>query len=114
MKGVWLRFLGTAAALPLAAWVLPGVQASSAQLALLAGLVLAALYLVIRPIAKLIAAPIDLFSFGIVGVLVDTGLVGLTAAMFGGLRIAGFWWTVAVAGIVCLLRMVFGRIVAET
>lgn len=111
MTGVVLRFLATVLAVPVAVWLLPGVHASSAEMALLAGVLLGLAFLVLRPLIKLLLVPLNCLTFGLVGFIADIGLVYLAAGSFRGITIEGFWWTVAVALLVWVLRETLGRLV---
>lgn len=113
MKGVAFRFCGALFALPLAAWLLPGVYAENGQIVWIAGALLGLIYLILRPLAKLILSPFNCLTFGIVGFLVDVGLVSLAAAWMPGFSIDGFWWTVAVALIVMVLRELLGSLAKD-
>lgn len=104
------RFCGTLVAVPLAAWLLPGVHASGNEIAWIAGVLLGLIYLVLRPLIKLLLSPFNCLTFGLVGFLVDIGLVNLVANWLGGIAIDGFWWSVLVALIVAVCREGAGRL----
>lgn len=109
MTGVVFRFCATVVSMPLAAWLLPGVHAANSQIAWIAGVLLGILYLLLRPLAKLLLSPFNCLTFGIVGFLVDVGFVGLAARWMPGFTIDGFWWTVLVSLVVSVLREFIGR-----
>lgn len=104
MKGAMYRFCACVVAMPVAAWILPGVHTAGAQVAWVAGLLLGLIYLVLRPLAKLVLLPFNCLTFGIVGFLVDVLLVQLAAWWMPGFAINGFLWAVLAAVIVSLLR----------
>lgn len=109
MTGALFRFCGTMAAIPLAAWLLPGVHASM-EAAWIAGVLLAFLFLIARPLFKLLLSPFNCLTFGLVGILLDIGLVGLAARWMPGVTIDGYLWTAATALIVIALREMLGRL----
>ena len=104
MKGAMFRFCGCVAAMPIAAFFLPGVHTADARTAWIAGAFLGFIYLVLRPIAKLILLPFTCFTFGILGFVVDVLLVRLAAQWMPGFEIDGFWWALLAAIVVSLLR----------
>ncbi len=108
MRGTLYRFAGSALSLPVAAWLLPGVHTQNAVTAWLAGLILALIYLVIRPVAKLILTPFNCLTFGILGFVVDALFVLLAASWMPGFAIDGFWWAVATAMIAEVIRGLAG------
>lgn len=110
MRGLLFRFCGTLVALPVAAWLLPGVHAVNNEIAWIAGVVLGLIYLVLRPLAKLLLSPFNCLTLGVVGFLVDVGLVNLATGWLGGFTIDGFWWSVAVALVVFVFREGAGRL----
>lgn len=114
MTGVLFRFCGTMLAIPLAAWLLPGVHVSGMETAWVAGVLLAMLFLVLRPLAKLLLVPFNCLTFGILGLLLDVGLVALAARWMPGLYIDGFLWTLVTAAIVWIAREGLGRLGGAT
>lgn len=110
MTAVLFRFCGTVAAMPLCAWLLPGVHAASNELAWITGILLGLLYLFLRPFVKLILAPFNCLTLGMVGFLVDIGFVNLASNWLRGFTIDGFWWSLAAALAVSLCREGAGRL----
>jgi putative membrane protein len=90
-----VRILINAIALIAAVQLVPGIRAPNELWQLL---VVAAIFGVInaylRPIVKLLSLPLTLFAFGLVGFIVNTGLLLLLAFVSGqldlGFRIAGW------------------------
>ena len=104
MKGAMYRFCGCVVSMPVAAWLLPGVHTANAETAWVAGLFLGLIYLILRPLAKLILLPFNCLTFGILGFVIDVLLVQLAAWWMPGFLIDGFLWAVLVAVIVSFLR----------
>ena len=110
MKGIAFRFAGCVIAMPVAAWLLPGVHTANAEAAWVAGVLLGGIYLVLRPIAKLLLTPLNCLSFGILGFLVDAAFVLLAAEGMTGFRVDGFLWALATSLIVSALREALGHL----
>lgn len=110
MTGAMFRFCGTMVSIPLAAWLFPGVWAESYTTAWIAGVLLAFVFLLLRPLVKLLLSPFNCLTFGLVGLLADVGLVYLIAEWMPGIHINGFAWIAATAVLVMLLREGLGRL----
>jgi len=97
------------AAVPLCAEFLPGVHSQSIHFSLIAGAVLALIYLVLRPLVKLVTKVFSILTLGLLSVFVDAWLVQLCVSMMnGGLVVDSFWWAAAVALGVNTLRLLVG------
>lgn len=110
MTGTLFRFIGCVIAMPVAAWLLPGVHTADAQTAWMAGALLGVIYLLLRPIAKLLISPLNCLSFGILGFVVDVAFVLLAARWMTGFQVDGFWWAAATSIIVAVLREGCGKL----
>jgi putative membrane protein len=110
MKGMAFRFCGCVVAMPLCAWLLPGVHATDPTSAWMMGIVLGLLYLLLRPIAKLILTPFNCLTFGLLGFVVDALLVQLAARQMDSFSIDSFWWALAASLVVTLLRESLGKL----
>ncbi len=108
--GVLMRFLACVIAMPVSAWLLPGVHAASNEAALLAGLLLGVVYLVVRPLVKLIVSPFNCLTFGIIGFVVDVLFVQFFAGRMAGFTVDSFWWAAAASIVVSVLREVMGKL----
>lgn len=107
MFGVFMRFAVTVAAIPLCATYYPGVHMQDLPAALLAGAVLGLLYALIRPVARLLLKVINFLTLGLLYVVLDTWLVWTATTMYPeAVTVDNFWWAVAIAGSVNVVRMV--------
>ncbi|MEG0740881.1 MAG: phage holin family protein [Clostridia bacterium] len=98
MAGILLRFLVTAAAVPLCGYLMDGVAVVEYGNAIVVGLVLAVIYTALRPVMRLILSVINFCTLGLVNIAVDAWLVW-TAADFvkNSVLFENFWWALAVA-----------------
>ena len=110
LSGV-LRFAVTVAAVPLCAQYLPGVHMTDWTKAVMIGAILAVLYLVLRPLVRLLLKVINWLTLGLLYVAVDAWLVWSATQMMGGaVTVDNFWWAVAVAGAVNVGRTLAGAL----
>lgn len=93
-----LRFLITAAAVPLCSRFMDGVVLLDMQNAIVLGLILAVLYTVLRPLVRLLLSVINFCTLGLLYVLVDAWLVQTAARLVpNSVAFESFWWALAVA-----------------
>lgn len=74
------------------AYILPGVSVNSFLAALSAALVLGLVNAILKPILILLTLPINFLSMGLFTLVINAGLVMLTASIVPGFFIASFWW----------------------
>lgn len=104
--GVVLRFLVTIAAVPLCAHFMDGVHAESDLSAIIVGAILAAIYVALRPLMRLILKVFNFCTLGLLNVAVDAWLIWTAAELSGkNVTFDSFWWAVAVAAVITALRM---------
>ena len=109
MVRMLFKLAATVVAVPLCVHFMPGVHAANLETALIAGGILAGLYLVLRPIARLITGVFNWLTLGLLSVFLDAWLVKLCQmAMEGQFTVDHFGWAIACALAVNALRFVVG------
>ena len=105
------EFIATIGGMMLAVHLLPGLTAPDWKASALAGVIMAVLYLVIRPLAKLITKPLGCLTFGLIGIIVDTALMEACAwVMRDSLLVENVYWAAGAAVIVNTLRLLAGKL----
>ena len=111
MFGALLRFAVTVAAVPLCAQYLEGVHMTDWTKAAMIGAILGLLYIVLRPLVRLLLKVVNWLTLGLLYVAVDAWLVWTAVGMLGGaVMLDNFWWAVAVALVVNVARTVVGAL----
>ena len=111
MIGAILRFIATVAAVPLCAQYLAGVHTTDWTKAALIGAILGILYIVLRPLMRLLLKVINWLTLGLLYVAVDAWLVWTAIGMLGGaVTVDNFWWTVAIAFVVNVARTIISAL----
>ena len=87
---ILLRWLINAAALLLAAYLIPGFAVSSFYAALIAALVLGLLNALIRPLLILLTLPITVLTLGLFTLVINAALILFMGTIVKGVAIAGF------------------------
>ena len=111
MFGAVLRFAVTVAAVPLCAQYMDGVHMTDWMRAAMIGAILGILYIVLRPLMRLLLKVVNWLTLGLLYVVVDAWLVWTAVGMMGGaVMVDNFWWAVAVAVVVNAARTIVGAL----
>ena len=114
MFAALLRFAVTVAAIPLCAQYFPGVHMADWTKAALIGVILGVLYILFRPVVRLLLKVINWLTLGLLYVAVDAWLVWAAAQMLqGAVTFDSFWWAAAVALAVNAGRTVAGALTGK-
>lgn len=65
--------------------------------ALMAGLLLGAAHVVLRPVLRLLFAPVGCLTLGLFGLVIDVGLIYLSASFIEGFAVPGLLYAVLTA-----------------
>lgn len=84
----------------------PNLQIGSWQTLFLAGLILAIINMLIRPVLLLVALPINLLSLGLFTLIINTWMVMLADQFVGGFHIPGFGLAFLTALIIAVLNII--------
>lgn len=112
--GIILKILVNAAALWVAAKIIPGIEVNAAGTLILAALVFGLVNTFIKPVAHLLALPVTILTLGLFAFVVNGLLLWLTAALVPGFSISGFWAALFGAIIVSLVGAFLGGIADES
>ena len=103
---IFLHWLISAAAIGIAAYIVPGVTIDPIS-ALIAAVVLGALNLFIRPIIVILTLPINVVTLGLFSLVINASLVLLATYLVPGFVIIGFWTAVLFAIVLSVVNWVF-------
>jgi putative membrane protein len=99
-----------AAALWLAAYLIPGVVVSSVQSLLIAALVLGLVNALVRPVLTILTLPITIITLGLFYLVVNGVAFALAASLVPGFELAGFGSAILGALLVSIISWVLGGI----
>ena len=99
-----------AAALWVAASVVPGVTVTTVPALLIAAFVLGLVNALVRPILTILTLPITILTLGLFYLVVNAAAFGLAAAVVPGFSVAGFGSSVIGALLVSLVSWVLGAL----
>lgn len=113
MKRAIFSFVGCVVGMAIAAYLLPGIAYDTLETTLLAGAALGGLYLVLRPILRVVALPLGLLTMGLIYVALDAALLWFSASYFDTMTIGTVGTAVAAALVVNLIRSLFGALAGK-
>jgi putative membrane protein len=99
-----------AAALWLAAYLVPGVVVSSVPALLVAALVLGLVNALVRPVLTILTLPITILTLGLFYLVVNGAAFALAAALVPGFDLSGFGSAVIGALLVSVVSWVLGAL----
>lgn len=110
-----IRLLINAAALWVAAEVVPGInfEDGSAISILLVALVFGLVNAFLKPIFKIFTFPVIILSLGLFALVINTALLGITAALMADLTIDGFWAAFLGALLISIVSAVLDRVLGD-
>jgi len=105
MAGILLRFGVTVAAIPLCGNFLDGVHILDMGNALLLGAILGFIYMILRPLTRLILSVFNFCTLGLINVAVDAWLVWTAVSLIeNSVTLDSFWWALAIALVINTAR----------
>lgn len=113
------RFLLRWGVCSLGLWIAAGVLGdrisyqSSIGVVLIAGLVLAIINMVIKPIVVILSLPALLFTLGLFMIVINGLMVLLVSKLYGSLEVANFWAAMLAGMIIGLVNYLVTAIVEE-
>ncbi|BCS34097.1 hypothetical protein TBR22_A33260 [Luteitalea sp. TBR-22] len=110
--GFLLHWAIVAAALWLAAYLVPGVRVSSVSALLVAAFVLGLVNALVRPVLTILTLPITIITLGLFYLVVNGAAFALAAALVPGFDLAGFGSAVMGALLVSIVSWVLGALFA--
>jgi len=84
----------------------PAVRLGSWQALLLAGIILALINMLIRPVLLLVSLPINFLTFGLFTLVINTWMVMLTDKFVAGLQLQGFGTAFLTALLISFLNII--------
>ena len=110
-----LRSLFTIASVPVCVYLMEGVRAYDPVQPILLGAVMAAVYLLLRPLMRLILSVFNFCTLGILNIVLDTWLLTTAATLLGNhVLFDSVWWALAVSLMITGSRLVVDILTGQT
>ncbi len=109
MRNFVIRLFVNALALAAAAWLIDGIQMSGDFMdVLLVALVFGILNALLKPLLILFSLPLLILSLGLFALVINAGLLMLTASLLDDFAVAGFWTAVLGSLVISIVTMLLG------
>lgn len=108
---ILLRWIIMAAAVLIAAYLIPGVRIASFFTALWVALFLGIVNVLLRPILILITLPINILTLRLFTFVINAALILLASYFVKGFQVAGFWWALAYGIVLSIVHYLLNLIV---
>lgn len=106
------RFIAGTLAFPLADYLLFGLWCRSLESALIAGACLMLLYLLVRPLARVILFAFNLLTLGLIYIALDSTLILVIMRLFpNDVQVKSIGWAALAALIINVVRSITGKLV---
>ncbi len=109
-----LRVVINAFALWLAATLVSGINLTEEiPLIVLVALIFGLVNIFIRPLVKLLSLPLTIITLGLFALVINTAMLGLTAALTENLQIDGFWSAFLGALIISVVSAILNGVLSD-
>jgi putative membrane protein len=88
---ILIRWILSALALMLVAYIIPGIVISDFYIALITALIIGLLNVFIRPVLLVITLPINIITLGLFTFVLNALLFWFVASFVDGFSVSGFW-----------------------
>ena len=113
MRGFLIHWIVTAAALFVAAWIVPGVHVASWGALAVAALALGLVNAVVKPILVILTLPITILTLGLFYLVVNGIAFALAAAIVPGFSVDSFLSAMVGAFVVGIVSWIVGAIATD-
>ncbi|PLW69624.1 phage holin family protein [Pseudohalioglobus lutimaris] len=111
MLGLILRTIITGLGIWLAAYLVPGVNASSTEALIWAAIALGLINAFVRPVLVLLTLPFTILTLGVFLLILNAGMLNLAGWFVDGFDVVGFWSAVFGAIIVSVVSGLCSRFI---
>jgi len=111
--GFLIRVFANALAILAAAYILPGIEVSGGLVVLAAGLVLAIINAVVRPVLIFLTLPFTLVTLGLFLFVLNAFCLWLTSWLVKGFEVHGFWPAVFGAMLVSVVSWLLNAFLSD-
>lgn len=107
---ILLKWLLSAIAVMITAYLLPGVGVESFWAALVVAVILALFNAILKPILVILTIPITIITLGLFLLVINAVIILMTDAVIAGFSVNNFWWALAFSLIMTVLSSLFNDI----
>lgn len=104
---ILVKWVLSAVAVLIAAYILPGVAVTSFWTALIVAAILAVLNSILRPILVILTIPITIVTLGLFLLVINALIILLTDSLISGFEVSNFWWALLFSLLISVLGALF-------
>lgn len=104
---ILVKWVLSAVAVLIAAYILPGVAVTSFWTALIVAAILAILNSILRPILVVLTIPITIVTLGLFLLVINALIILLTDSLISGFEVSNFWWALLFSLLISVLGALF-------
>lgn len=104
---ILVKWVLSAVAVLIAAYILPGVAVTSFLTALIVAAILAVLNAILRPILVVLTIPITIVTLGLFLLVINALIILLTDSLISGFEVSNFWWALLFSLLLSVLGALF-------
>lgn len=113
MRGLLIRWIFLMIAIMVTSYLLPGIDVSGVLSAFIAAAVLGILNAVLRPILIILTLPINILTIGLFTLIINAGMLKLTAFLISGFFVHGFWTAVLGSLIISIVSWLLNGLISD-
>lgn len=111
--GLLIRWIVSAIAIIITAYLLPGIHISSLGAALITAVVLGIVNAILKPLLVLFTLPLTILTLGLFTFVINAVLILLVSILVPGFRVDGFWWALLFSIIVSFVNSILLKVTAQ-
>lgn len=108
-----IKWLGSALAVMIASYILPGVKLDSFWSALWVALFLGLVNMFIKPLLILLTLPINILTLGLFTFVINAILILLASSVIKGFSVSGFWVALLFSIVLAIFNYFFSRLIGK-
>lgn len=111
--GLLIRWIVSAIAIILTAYLLPGIHVSSLAAALITAIILGIVNAILKPLLILFTLPLTILTLGLFTFIINALMILLVSAIVPGFTVDGFWWALLFSIVMSLINSVLLKVTAQ-
>lgn len=111
--GLLIRWIVSAIAIILTAYLLPGIHISSLGAALVTAVILGIVNAILKPLLVLFTLPLTILTLGLFTFVINALMILLVSAIVPGFKVDGFWWALLFSIVMSLINSVLLKVTAQ-
>lgn len=105
-----IKWILSAIAVLIGAYILPGVAVESFWAALIVAIILALMNATLKPLLIILTIPITVVTLGLFLLVINAVIILLIDAIIAGFHVSGFWWALLFSLVISILGALFDDI----